>query len=132
MVDQRPKGQEGAAGGERRAKGQEGQVENRYSVAPPFVAKYVSHHDGKVLASPLHGEDELEENLKLGKILSEAVDDTVYLLPNINPKGKDAHLRGSYLPPGVKDGKIRTSYAAEGFGMGRSALLRILQKIGIQ
>ena len=31
--------------------------------------------------------------------------ETVYLLPNINPNGADAHLRKHYIPAGVKDGK---------------------------
>jgi len=38
-------------------------------------------------------------------VMYELLQDTVYLLPNINPKGKEAHLRASYLPKGVKEGK---------------------------
>ncbi len=80
-------------------------AEEKTYPTPPHVEKYTSYHDGRILASPKHGADELEANLKLGNTLYEAIGETVYLLPNINPKGKDAHLRSEYLPKGAKEGK---------------------------
>lgn len=72
---------------------------------PPHVEEYKSYSDGKIMVSPLHGKDELDQNLKLAETLYEAMGETVYLLPNINPNGADAHLRTHYIPAGVKDGK---------------------------
>ena len=72
---------------------------------PPHVEEYKSYSDGKIMVSPLHGKDELDQNLKLAETLYEAMGETVYLLPNINPNGGDAHLRTHYIPAGVKDGK---------------------------
>ncbi len=72
---------------------------------PPHVEEYKSYDNGNIRVSPLHGVDELESNLRLGKVLHEALNETVYLLPNINPQGKDAHFRTEYLPEGVKKDK---------------------------
>lgn len=72
---------------------------------PPHIEEYISHNDGKILVSPLHGNDELNSNLKLAQTLHEAMGEKVYILPNINPNGVNAHLRPEYIPKGVKDGK---------------------------
>ena len=72
---------------------------------PPHAEEYKSYNDGKIMVSPLHGKDELQSNLELGKVMYELMENTVYLLPNINPKGNNSHLRASYLPKGVKEGK---------------------------
>lgn len=72
---------------------------------PPHAEEYKSYTDGKIMVSPLHGKDELQSNLELGKVMYELMENTVYLLPNINPKGNNSHLRASYLPKGVKEGK---------------------------
>ena len=74
-------------------------------VVPPHVEEYKSYNDGKIMVSPLHGKDELKSNLELGGVMYELLQDTVYLLPNINPIGNEAHLRAFYLPKGVKEGK---------------------------
>lgn len=72
---------------------------------PPHVEEYKSYSGGKIMVSPLHGKDELQSNLELGKVMYELMENTVYLLPNINPKGNNSHLRATYLPKGVKEDK---------------------------
>lgn len=72
---------------------------------PPHVEDYISHSEGKIMVSPLHGKDELDSNLTLAQTMYDILGETVYLLPNINPKGADVRLRSKYIPDGVKDGK---------------------------
>ena len=72
---------------------------------PPHVEEYIPYYDGKIMVSPFHGKDELESNLRLAHTMYDIFGETVYLLPNINPKGPNAHLRSKYIPAGVKEGK---------------------------
>lgn len=72
----------------------------------PHIEDYISHYSGKVMASPMHGSNELDENLRIGKKVADLLGETVYLLPRINPSLEDAaRLRKEYLPEGVFENK---------------------------
>ena len=75
------------------------------NIVPPHLEEYIPYSEGKIMVSPLHGNDELESNLRLAQTMYEIFGETVYLLPNINTKGANAHLRAEYIPQGVKEGK---------------------------
>ena len=73
---------------------------------PPSVETYTIEHGGKVLVSPYHGENELDENLRIAKRLADELGEKVYLLPRLDPgKPEQARLRSLLHPPGVPDGK---------------------------
>ena len=76
-------------------------------VTPPHVEEYtVSGLNKDVFISPWHGENEVEENEKLAKFLAKKLGKKIYLLPRLEQNNKkQAALRKTLLPPGVKEGK---------------------------
>nr|DAK53717.1 MAG TPA: minor capsid component [Caudoviricetes sp.] len=78
------------------------------SVKPPLSETYieVEGYEGKVYVSPHHRKTELDENVRVAKILTEALGEKVYLLPYVDPSDKDAKSRRAILhPPGVFERK---------------------------
>ena len=75
-------------------------------IKPPHVEDYISHYDGMVMESPLHGKNEREENLRLAKFIVDHTGQRVYLLPRINSNTEQQLAdRKKYMPPGVFDKK---------------------------
>ena len=73
---------------------------------PPSVETYTLEYGGKVLVSPYHGENELEENLRIAKRLADELKEKVYLLPRLDPSNPEqARLRLLLHPLGVPAGK---------------------------
>lgn len=81
----------------------------RHSKAePPELDTYseVKEYEGRIYVSPYHGKDEYNENVRIAKILTEALQEKVYLLPRLDPKNpEEIRLRKKLHPPGVFDGK---------------------------
>lgn len=48
--------------------------------APPHVEEYKSYSDGKIKVGPLHGKDELQSNLELGKVMYELIENHSLLI----------------------------------------------------
>lgn len=81
-------------------------VRKSSDVPPPSVETYRSSHNGKVMTSPYHGSNEVEENKRLGAFVAENLGKKVYLLPRLDPKNPvQAALRSSLFPPKVIEGK---------------------------
>jgi hypothetical protein len=75
-------------------------------VLPPAIETYEVSHEGKVLTSPYHGENEVKENKRLAGFIANKIGKKVYLLPRLDPGNpKQAPLRSSLLPKGVPDRK---------------------------
>ena len=73
---------------------------------PPAVETYTKLHNGMVLASPYHGENELADNVRLAKFVADKLNEKVYLLPRLDPNNPvQKKLRDTLLPPGVKENK---------------------------
>ena len=73
---------------------------------PPSIETYTLEYGGKVLVSPYHGENELEENLRIAKRLADELKEKVYLLPRLDPSNPEqARLRLLLHPLGVPAGK---------------------------
>ena len=76
------------------------------SLKPPYPEEYIEYYGGKVMVSPMHGENELQDNLQLASRTANYTGKTVWLLPRISPTQKDASiLRAKYLPKGVFENK---------------------------
>lgn len=76
------------------------------SVPPPSVDTYLSSHNGKVLTSPYHGSNEIDENKRLAAFVADKLGKKVYLLPRLDPKNPEqAVLRSKLLPQKVFEGK---------------------------
>lgn len=83
-----------------------GCVEKIQGISPPAVDTYVDLHKGKVLASPYHGDNEIDENKRLAIFLYNKLRRKVYLLPRLDPLNPiESKLRKSLLPKGVFEGK---------------------------
>lgn len=81
-------------------------VRASHDVLPPSVETYISSHNGKVMTSPYHGSNEVEENKRLGAFVADKLGKKVYLLPRLDPKNPvHAALRTTLLPPRVIEGK---------------------------
>lgn len=79
---------------------------NNLNLQPPEVSTYKKTHYGKVLISPYHGKNELEENKRLANFLADKLKTKVYLLPRLDQTNKEENrLRERLLPHGVKVGK---------------------------
>ena len=75
-------------------------------IPPPKADTYISLHDGKVFASPYHGENEWAANEEMAKFLADKLGKKVYMLPRLDPSNQTHELlRKKLLPPGVPDGK---------------------------
>ena len=75
-------------------------------VPPPGVETYRPSHNGKVMTSPYHGSNEVEENKRLGAFVADKLGQKVYLLPRLDPESRRfAHLRQTLLPTGVMPNK---------------------------
>lgn len=78
------------------------------SAKPPLSETYteVEGYEGKIYVSPHHLKTELDENIRVAKILTEVLGEKVYLLPYVDPSDKDAKSRRAILhPPGVVERK---------------------------
>ena len=81
-------------------------MRTRADIVPPSVETYIPSHGGKVLTSPYHGSNEVEENKRLAAFIADKLGNKVYLLPRLDPMNPtQASLRPSLLPPGVPEGK---------------------------
>lgn len=81
-------------------------IKKSYDVPPPSVETYNPSHNGKVMISPYHGDNEVQENKRLGAFVADKLGKTVYLLPRLDPEShRFAHLRQTLLPIGVKTNK---------------------------
>lgn len=81
-------------------------VRKASDVPPPSIETYRPSHNGKVMTSPYHGSNEVDENKRLGAFVAEKLGEKVYLLPRLDPKNPvQAALRSSLLPPKVIEGK---------------------------
>ena len=59
-----------------------------------------------VHVSSWHGKNELRDNLRVGRFISNKIKDKVWLLPRLDPKNvRQAELRSKLLPRGVYEGK---------------------------
>lgn len=91
--------------------------------APPQVETYKVEHNGKVLISPYHGANEVEENLRLAKFFADKTGERVYLLPRLDPKSRsEAPLRKILLPKGGIAGKNPDFYIRGEIYDGKSML----------
>ncbi|MCR5333574.1 MAG: hypothetical protein K6E45_01475 [Bacteroidaceae bacterium] len=71
-------------------------------VPPPSVETYRPSHNGKVMTSPYHGSNEVDENKRLGAFVADKLGQKVYLLPRLDPRDYAlAPLRPTLLPSGV-------------------------------
>ena len=81
-------------------------VRKASDVPPPSIETYRPSHNGKVMTSPYHGSNEVEENKRLGAFVADKLGQKVYLLPRLDPKNPvHAALRSTLLPPKVKESK---------------------------
>lgn len=77
-------------------------AESKMGVEPPHVEDYTPIHGGKVMVSPYHGEEELEENKDMGTRLAELLGKTIYLLPRLNSNTEEERrFRQEYMPEGA-------------------------------
>lgn len=77
-------------------------VRKASDVPPPSVDTYRPSHNGKVMTSPYHGSNEVEENKRLGAFVAEKLGKKVYLLPRLDPRDYAlAPLRSTLHPSGV-------------------------------
>lgn len=90
-------------------------------ITPPSIESYEVSHHGMVYTSPYHGANEVNENKRLADFLVEKIGRKVYLLPRLDPQNpKQAHLRSSLLPLGVKERKNPDFYIGGLFFDGKS------------
>lgn len=76
------------------------------NITPPEVENYISHEKGMVMVSPYHGEDEVEENLRMARMVSKETGKKVYLLPRLpSDTEEQLELRSKLIPKGVFDKK---------------------------
>lgn len=81
-------------------------IKKASDVPPPSVETYRPSHNGKVMTSPYHGSNEIEENKRLGAFVADKLGQKVYLLPRLDPESRRfAHLRQTLLPIGVMPNK---------------------------
>ena len=75
-------------------------------VKPPKVETYKDAYKGQVFTSPYHGKNEVEENERLAKFVSDKLKTKVYLLPRLDPMNPTQKaLRAKLLPSDVFEGK---------------------------
>jgi hypothetical protein len=92
---------------------------------PPKVEEYIRQGDTQVYCHPLHGANEVANNLRLAEFLYSKLKTDIYLLPRIHPDLPNAeHLRAQYLPQGVPNGK-NTDFMIGGKLFEGKSLLRI-------
>ena len=73
---------------------------------PPHIEQYVAEYNGNVMVGPYQGDNEIEGNKALAKIISDKLGIKVYLLPRIDPRDKTlSPLRSVLHPPGVPKDK---------------------------
>lgn len=71
-------------------------------IAPPEVESYISHENGMVMESPYHGKNEVQENLRIARIISKETGKKVYLLPLLPPDTEEQlELRSKLMPKGI-------------------------------
>jgi hypothetical protein len=98
-------------------------VRSMHDVPPPSVETYIPSHNGMVLTSPYHGENEVDGNKRLGAFIADKLGRRVYLLPRLDPDSKYlAPLRQSLLPPGVFERKNPDFYIGGRLFDGKSML----------
>ena len=75
------------------------------SLTPPHIEEYSVTELGsnKIFTSPMHGANELEENIRLAKFIANKLGVDIHLLPRIATE--KTSLRNEYLPQGVPEGK---------------------------
>lgn len=79
---------------------------NAVDVKPPKVETYKEVYKGQVFTSPYHGKNEVEENERLAKFVSDKLKTKVYLLPRLDPMNPmQKSLRAKLLPSYVFEGK---------------------------
>ena len=80
---------------------------SRWKDTPPAkVNTYRDLYNGKVLASPYHGENEWAANEEMAKFLADKLGKKIYMLPRLDPHDPArAPLRKLLLPPGVPEDK---------------------------
>lgn len=76
-------------------------------IMPPASDTYEKVDGKEVYISPYHGENEVEENERLARFITERMKNVkVWLLPRLNPNNmREAELRQQLLPPDVFEGK---------------------------
>lgn len=76
-------------------------------ITPPASDTYEKVDGKEVYISPYHGENEVEENERLARFITERMKNVkVWLLPRLNPNNmREAELRQQLLPPDVFEGK---------------------------
>ena len=81
-------------------------MRTRADIVPPSVETYIPSHGGKVLTSPYHGSNEVEENKRLAAFVADKLNKQVYLLPRLDPEShRYSTLREALLPAGVLPNK---------------------------
>lgn len=79
---------------------------NAVDVKPPKVETYKEVYKGQVFTSPYHGKNEVDENERLAKFVSDKLKTKVYLLPRLDPKNPmQKSLRAKLLPSDVFERK---------------------------
>lgn len=82
------------------------EIREESNQVPPRVDQYIPSHDGTVMISPYHGENEVDENKRLAAFIHKKLGNIVYLLPRLDPKNPvESALRSQLLPAGVPKGK---------------------------
>ncbi|MBQ7451816.1 MAG: hypothetical protein IJV60_04605 [Prevotella sp.] len=98
-------------------------MRTRADIVPPIVETYISSHGGKVLTSPYHGSNEVEENKRLAAFIADKLGNKVYLLPRLDPKNPiHEPLRSTLLPFGVFEDKNPDFYIGGLFFDGKSMM----------
>ena len=93
--------------------------EEEKELFPPHIETYQLLGE-YVYVSDLHQGTERSENIRLAKFLAEKTNEPVFVLPIIEQLQKNAELRKSYFPNGVKDKKNPDFYFRGRFVDGKS------------
>lgn len=98
-------------------------VRNAQDIMPPHADTYKLEHEGKVLISPYHGANEVDENKRLAAFVAAKLNQKVYLLPRLDPKNrKESALRPILHPRGVYENKNPDFYIGGLFFDGKSMI----------
>ena len=72
------------------------------NVVPPSVETYKKIGSNNIFVSPYHGKDEMKDNVRIAKVISDMLRTEVYLLPRLDPVNpKESVLGEKLLPAGV-------------------------------
>lgn len=78
----------------------------RSQIKPPRVEDYKVEHNGRVLISPYHGANEVDDNKRLAAFIADKLKTNVYLLPRLDPSNpEESKLRSLLHPDGVFERK---------------------------